>query len=192
MKLAPPSLLPVLRSQTQARMLAELLLNPDRELPLSELADIVGTSLPTVVREVRRAEQAGLLSTRTIGRTRLARAVASSPMYAPMRELLELTFGAPAVLAEEFAGVEGIDAMYIFGSWAARYTGQPGREPADIDVVVIGDPHRDGAYDAAERAESRLRRPVQITIRTPAQWNDARDPFLRHIRSQPLVPVRAA
>lgn len=189
MKTSPPALLPLLRSGVQARLLAEILLNPDREPSLSELADSLGTSLPTVGREVRRGEQAGLVSTRTIGRTRLVRAATSSPLYPPLRELLSLTFGAPAVLAEEFGGVESIQAMYVFGSWAARYAGQAGPEPADIDVILIGNPDRDDAYEAAERAETRLRRPVQTTIRTPEQWDDPGDPFLRHVRSRPLVPV---
>jgi hypothetical protein len=47
------------------------------------------------------------------------------------------------VLAEELGGVEGIDSAYLFGSWAARYAGEAGRPPADLDVPVIGATDRD-------------------------------------------------
>jgi hypothetical protein len=46
---APP-LLPILRSENQARLLTAILLTPEREFTLSELASEVGVSLPTVTR----------------------------------------------------------------------------------------------------------------------------------------------
>ncbi len=33
----------------------------------------------------------------------------------------------------------GVQEAFVFGSWAARYMGEPGAAPRDIDVVVIGD-----------------------------------------------------
>jgi hypothetical protein len=74
MRSDPPPLLPILRSRTQAGVLTVLLLNPDLELTQTELARRVGASLSSVVDEVRRLEQAGLLSSRTLGRARLVRA----------------------------------------------------------------------------------------------------------------------
>lgn len=59
------------------------------------------------------------------------------------------------MLAEELEGVRGIEKAYLFGSWAARYAGEAGRPPADLDVLVIGSLNRDELDDAAQRAESR-------------------------------------
>jgi len=69
---APP-LLPILRSRTQAGVLAVLLLNPGLELSLTELADRLGAPLTSVVDEVKRLEPAGILASRSVGRTRLIR-----------------------------------------------------------------------------------------------------------------------
>jgi hypothetical protein len=48
------------------------------------------------------------------------------------------TYGPPAIIAEDFADLHGADAVLLYGSWAARYLGTPGRTPNDIDFVVHG------------------------------------------------------
>ncbi|MGH8825405.1 MAG: ArsR family transcriptional regulator [Jiangellaceae bacterium] len=165
-----------------------MLLSPDREWTLTELAQQAGTSVATAQREMARAEQAGLVSTRRIGNARLVRA-ATSPLTEPMTELLLRSFGPRQVLAEEMAGMPGIEQILLFGSWAARYTGQRGRQPADIDVLVIGTPDRDDLDDAAQRASSRLAREVNVTIRSADWWRNGADGFHVEIKSRPLVPV---
>jgi hypothetical protein len=79
MRSDPPPLLPILRSRTQAGVLTVLLLNPELQLTQTELARRVGASLSSVVDEVRRLEQAGLVSTCTLGRARLVRQAAVPP-----------------------------------------------------------------------------------------------------------------
>ncbi|MBO0801531.1 MAG: hypothetical protein J2P25_00430 [Nocardiopsaceae bacterium] len=165
-----PSLLPVLRSQQQGEILALLLGDPDLELSLTEISERTGAPGPSVFREIERAEQAGLLATRRVGRTRLARANTASPYYAGLAEVLTRAFGVPAVLADALEDVTGISAAYIYGSWAARHAGQPGQRPVgDIDVLVLGDPERDQLYEALDSAEQQLGRSVEATIRN-ADW----------------------
>jgi DNA-binding transcriptional ArsR family regulator len=95
---APP-LLPILRSQQQGEILALLLGDPDLELSLTQIAARTGAPHPSVYREVQRAEQAGLVTTRKLGNTRLVRANTASPYYAGLAEVLTRAFGVPAVLA---------------------------------------------------------------------------------------------
>src|SRR5690348_510969 len=121
-----PSLLPILRSQQQGEILALLLGNPDLELSLTEIATRLGVPHPSVYREIQRAEQASLDTSRKIGNTRLVRANVSSPYYSGLAEVLTRAFGVPAVLAEALRDVDGITAAYIYGSWAARHEGQTG------------------------------------------------------------------
>lgn len=190
MKVKAPPLLPILRSGVQARLLTALLLDPEREFSVSDLADISQTSVPTAVREVDRAEQAGIIRSRNVGRTRLVTANTRSFAYEPLRELLLRAFGPLSVVTEKFANLDGVDRLFIFGSWAARYAGDSGHEPRDVDVLIVGTPDRGSAYDAAERAERRLHRPVQVTIRTAEQWEKpGADPFLVEVQRRPIVEI---
>lgn len=191
MQTAAPPLLPLLRSRLQAELLAIVLLNPDREWTLTELADLVGGAVSSAQREVARAEQAGVIASRRLGNTRLVRA-AASPLTAPLTELLLRSFGPKQVIAEELAAIDGIDGLYLFGSWAARYHGDDGPAPNDIDVLVVGQPDRDLLDDAAERAERRLARPVNIVIRSSRWWHTGDDGFRSEIAKRPVVTVREA
>ena len=185
-----PALLPILRSQQQGEILALLLGDPDLELSLTEIAARTGAPHPSVHREVQRAEQAGLVTTRKLGNARLVRANTASPYYQGLAEVLTRAFGVPAVLAEALRPVKGITAAYVYGSWAARHAGQAGQRPVgDIDVLVLGNPDRDRLYDALSTAERRLGRPVQATIREPAWLESGTGAFHDTVLSRPMVEL---
>lgn len=191
MQAVAPPLLPLLRSRLQAELLTLVLLAPEREWSLTELAARSGGSIATAGREVTRAEQAGVVVSRRLGNTRLVRA-APSPLTEPLTELLLRSFGPKLVVAEELAGVQGVDQLYLFGSWAARYEGTAGRPPADVDVLVIGSPDRDDLDDASQRAGTRLAQEVNVTVRSPRWWRSGDDGFRTEVRSRPLVRLLAA
>ena len=183
-----PSLLPILRSQQQGEILALLLGDPSLELSLTEIAARTGAPHPSVYREIQRAEQAGLVTTRKVGNTRLVQANTDSPYYAGLADILTRAFGVPAVLAEVMRDVQGITEAYIYGSWAARHEGQAGQRPvADIDVLVLGEPDRDQLYAALSAAEQRLGRPVQATIRDRAWLEAGSGAFHDTITRRPLL-----
>jgi DNA-binding transcriptional ArsR family regulator len=183
-----PAIMPIFRSRTQGEMLAALLLS-DVELSLTDLAARLGAALSTVHREAGRLEAAGVLASTRVGNVRVVRANRASPAYAPLRELVERYFGVPIVVEEEFRHVDGIDQLYIFGSWAERVQGIEGPEPNDVDVLVIGTPDRDDAYESALRVERRVGKPVNVTIRSPEAWSRKEDGFVRNVADGPLIPI---
>jgi DNA-binding transcriptional ArsR family regulator len=185
-----PSLLPILRSQQQGEILALLLGNPGLELSLTEIATRLGVPHPSVYREIQRAEQAGLVTTRKVGNTRLVQANTESPYYSGLAEVLTRAFGVPFVLAEVLRYVDGIAKAFIYGSWAARREGQPGQRPVgDIDVLVLGEPDRDQLYAALSVAEERLGRPVQAAIREPSWLQSGSGSFHNTVVGRPLFEL---
>ncbi len=189
MRNAAPALLPVFRSQLQADILAALLLHPEREYSVTDLARRFDAPLSTVHGEVRRLTEAGLLSRRNVGRSALVQANSGNRLVEPLAELLFLSWGPPQVVAEEFAELDGAERVLIFGSWAARYHQQHGPPPHDLDVLVVGRPTREAVYDAADRAQQRLGMPVNPVIRSGNAWRQAADPLVQQIQSGPLVAV---
>jgi DNA-binding transcriptional ArsR family regulator len=169
-----------------------LLGDPDLELSLTDISQRTGAPHPSVYREVQRAEQAGLVTTRKVGNTRLVRANANSPYYAGLAEVLTRAFGVPAILAEAFRRVGGIDEAYIYGSWAARHAGQAGQRPiADIDVLILGSPDRDELYEALSAAEIRLGRPVEATIREAGWLSSGSGSFYETVTGRPMLKLTA-
>jgi predicted nucleotidyltransferase len=188
-RLPAPALLPVFRSRLVGDLLALVLAHPDRSWTLDELTERVGAPYQTVTGEVRRLEQAGLVVTTTIGRSKLVAADEASPYFGPLTELVVMAFGPPMVVAEEFADVEGIEKLYLYGSWAARHAGQPGRPHGDVDVLVVGDVDRDDVYDAARRSERRLGREVNPAIRSVEAWDRADDGFSATVKGSPMLEL---
>lgn len=181
-----PALLPILRSRHLAEMLTLLLLHPDTEYTLSEVAGQLGLPLTTVQRETGRLAGSGLVRERRVGRSRLVSANPASRYTRPLTELVSLAFGPQFVVGEEFHDLGAI-AVAIYGSWAARYTGSTGPAPNDVDVLVIGDVSRRDMYEAAERAEQRLGLPVNAVLCSRERWLAEADPLIQQVRASPVV-----
>jgi DNA-binding transcriptional ArsR family regulator len=185
-----PSLLPLLRSRMQGELLALILLHPDREYSLTELARACGVSVTTVLREVERLTDGGIVEDRRVGRNRLVKARTDTPLYRPLTDLIAVTFGPMPLLAEALSKLAGVSAAYIYGSWAARYGGEPGPPPGDVDVLVVGSPDADELFDLAERVSQRLGREVNVHRISPESWaTSTTDPFLTSVRERPLTQL---
>jgi DNA-binding transcriptional ArsR family regulator len=183
-----PALMPVFRSQHQAELLMWLMLHPEQEYGVSDLATRLGVPLSTLHREVVRLDEAGLIASRTLGRNRMVRANMDHPAASALTQLLEVTFGPKVVIADEFA-ISGIEQVLIFGSWASRYAGQAGPPPNDIDVLVVGKVDRADLYEAADRAHARLGIEVNPVVRTAKQWRDPSDALVSQIKESAYTVV---
>lgn len=182
-------LLPLLRSPLVGELLAWLFLHPEEQYSVTELAHRLGASQSTVSREIDRLSDAELVREERRGNLRLLRANVENPLARPLGELLALTYGPAAVLGELLAAVEGVDEAYVYGSWAARYAGEEGPPPRDIDVVIVGAADEDDLADAARLAERRLGREVNVHRVSARAWRSGNDPFLTSVRARPLYPI---
>jgi hypothetical protein len=194
MRSSASPLLPLLRSRVQGDLLALLYLRPDREYSLTEAAARIGASVKAVHQEASRLVGAGLLVDRRVGNVRLVRAAVDTPLTRPLTDLLAVTYGPLPVLTDALAAVPGIERAFIYGSWAARYQGEPGPVPHDVDVLVIGSVDVDELDKVAQQAQQRLGRAVQIRRVRPAVWRraDPGDPYLQAVREGPLVELHLA
>ncbi len=187
MRTNAPPLAPFLRSNTQGEILALLLLNPDDAYSLADVARTVDAPTAVVHKEVSRLVEAGVLGDSRQGRSRLVRANPDYRLLRPLTELITGTYGPVPILTRELADVPGIEAAYIYGSWAARHEGDQGGQPRDIDVLVVGSAARTELNEASAAAEERLHMPVNITKVSPEAWAASKDPFLVTVRSRPLA-----
>ena len=181
-------LAPVLRSETQARLLAAVLLQPDREASIADLARETGSDPGNLHSEVERLVQAGILADRRVGRTRLLRA-GDSALVGPLADLLLLGYGPKTAVEDALTDTPDIEQAFIGGSWAARYHGQAGAFPHDVDVIVVGKPNRDDVTEAVIKALRAVGHDGQVIFRSPTAWREAKDTFTRTAKDSPLVEL---
>lgn len=183
---APPRALPIFRSPEQAAILTRLYLRPDRAWEFNQLADIGARA--TVDRELRRLEASGLVAMERVGRTRLFRAPADSPIFEPLRLLLERTFGVEEQLREHLGGRHDVEAAAIFGSWAR---GEP-RPSSDVDVLVVGGASHEELEDELRPVGESIGREVNLVVfprdELRRRWREGNG-FLRTVLGGPLVAI---
>jgi hypothetical protein len=192
MRSEAPALFPVFRSRAQAEILAAVLLQPDRDWTATDLAGHLGLPLTTVADEVRRLVSAGVFAIRKVGRSNLLSANLSHPAMKPLTEVVLTTAGPHLLVAEAFASLAGVERVLIYGSWAARYHGEPGPPPHDLDVLVIGRPDRAAVYAAANKVEVRIGLPVNPVVASSQRWASDDDPLIAQIKSSPIVEIPVA
>jgi len=187
MRTDAPALAPIFRSPLQARVLLRVLTG--EPATAADLARELDAPEPTVSREVRRLLDAGWIAGQRIGRATLLRAAADNPVTAPLRQLLVITYGPAQLLEQALTGVPGIEVAYVHGSWAARYQGEAGPPPGDVDVLIVGHPRRGDVDTALDGLERQLGREINVTHVSPQRWDDGADPFIAAVRERPLVEL---
>lgn len=175
---------PLFRSKAQAGMLADLYVTgkPWRVIDLANRHGITRTAMSRIVRNLR---SFGFLRDAPGG----VEVNPDAPFYEAMKQLVIFTIGVPLVVAEELSEIPGIDKGYIFGSWAARSSGEHGLPPNDIDVVAIGKGLTAlNTAPAANAAERRLRHEVNILPTTWEEWNNP-DSVPGQLQDRPLLQL---
>lgn len=191
MRTKAPALFPVFRSEAVAQILALLCLHAAEQHSLADISRRTDVPLGTVHREVNKLVEADVLDEKYVGRTRLVRMNSEHPAAEPLTRLVEVVFGPAAIIREEFSKVPGVEKVLIFGSWAARQQGEPGHQPHDIDVLVVGDVRRSEMYAAADRSQDRLGIDVNPTMRSLTEWQDGSDRLVSEIKARPWLDVTA-
>ena len=165
------------RSLIRQRILALLLDDPDHRVHLRGIARSVGSSAGTAARELRRLEEAGLVTRTREGAQVYFQANEESTLLEPVREIVRKTVGAPNALRRSLAGLPDVDAAFIFGSYARGQT----RPDSDVDLLVLGSPDRDDLTERLEAAGRELGRPVNEVVMMTSEME------ARRARGEPLV-----
>jgi predicted nucleotidyltransferase len=136
-------------------------------------------------------ERAGLIRSSTSGNAKILRPEARSTIHDEVAGIVLKSYGPAVRLADLLHDASGVRAAYIFGSWAARYSGERGPDPGDIDVLVVVDEHASPAAleDALAAEGAALGREVSVVFATGAEWANASSPFLRTLKSRPLLQL---
>ena len=108
---------PILRTETLKELLMELFFNSDAPRTLTDLATAIDVSQTTVMREVNRLLETGVVKEERVGRSRTVTIDLTSPLAAPLRNLMSLARETPVPVADGGDDHE------------RRSHGRPGRRP---------------------------------------------------------------
>lgn len=162
-------------------VLALLLLHPELSLHVREIARVTGKAPGTLLRELNRLADAGLLVRKPTGNQVHFQADPTSPIYAELRGILKKTAGVADVLREALEPVaRRIRAAFVYGS-VARGDERAG---SDLDLMVIGDLKFAALVKVLAPARDALRREINPNLYPPAEFRArvaAGEPFLKRV-----------
>jgi len=126
----------ILFKDYRKRVLGLLLLHPESEYHVREIARITKTVAGTLHRELKQLAEVGILSKQRRGNQVLYKANVNCPIFEELSSILRKTSGIVDVIKEALASFNNdIEVAFIFGSVARGKES----EGSDIDLMVIGD-----------------------------------------------------
>lgn len=129
------SLATVLASRALAAVVIYFVLHPDAALHFRALQRVTGVSSRSLQHEMARLEALGLVRRERDGRLVRYRAVADHPRWSVLREMVRQFAGPAELLRVALTDVPGLEAAFIFGSFARGDT----HTESDVDVFALGD-----------------------------------------------------
>lgn len=175
-------------TERQQRLLAALLLLPERNWSLAELIEVGGTGHGSTQNYVKSLLEAGVIESWQERRRPRYRVNTKHPIYAELANICRKTFGVRDVVSAALAPfAEDITEAFIFGS-VAKGTEKP---ESDIDLVVVGSVEYFEIITVATQLQQQLGREVHLNIYNPEEWATlkATDSVIAAIANGPKIEL---
>jgi predicted nucleotidyltransferase len=150
----------------QLRLLALLLLQPERAWTLRELTEALAAPASSVHRELGRAESGGIVLRDSHVRPHQFTAATDDPFYEPLVLLLRGSVGLEQELRTALSDREDVLAAVVHGSWAGGSRGPD----SDIDVLVVGDADLRDLRRLIRPIGKRAGRAIDLTVLSAAEF----------------------
>lgn len=150
-------------------ILAPLLMRPEQSFHLREIERMTGVPSGPAHRELKRMEQAGLLTSSRVGNQVRYQADRTSPIFAELQGIFRKTVGLADVLRDALLPLSPrIECAFVFGSIAR---GEEGPR-SDVDLMVIGDASFDEVVGALYPLHEQLGREINPIVMTRGEFRE--------------------
>ena len=172
-------------SETRSRLLALLLLNPNHQYHLRELARQVETGFSTLQRELDRLKKARIILSIKKQNKHFFRANTQHFVYPSLKDLLDRTLGPVGVIHRALKPTaRETEVAFIFGSIAT----DTASIDSDIDLMIVGDVSLEKIIGRLRKAEKQLNREINPSVFSADDFRERylnESPFLLDIVEKP-------
>jgi len=178
-----------LRSALRRALLSYFFANRAATHYVRELAALLAVDPTNLSKELSRLEREGLFRSELRGNQRHYSLNREYPLYKEVASILLKTVGVVPTAAKALNGIAGVDAAYIYGSFAKG--GQDSR--SDIDLLIVGQPPAADLAMAARKLEKTFGREINYTVVSRRELKRklaAGDPFLQDVWNGKRIELR--
>lgn len=169
------------------RVLGLLLLNADKSYHVREIARLTGTVAGTIHKELKKLEQAGILSAHKQGNQLHYQANRQCPVFDELAGLMRKTAGFADSLRLALTPLaEQINVAFVFGSMAS---GEAGNH-SDIDICVVGEVGFGDVVKALYASQQTLGREINPKCFSSDEWQQSKQrdsAFINGLLTKPAI-----
>ena len=175
-------------SPNQQALLTLFISNPSQKCHLHEIGRILGKKPGVFQKALNALEKEGILKSQMRGNQRIVSLNKQYPLLREITKIIQKTVGVEALLKEVVGKEPGIQAAFIFGSYAKDKM----QSDSDIDLILVGEKGaEDVILEAIERIEKQIQREINPKFYSPQEYakkKKQKDPFLSEVLgSAPIV-----
>ena len=173
-------------SEARVKILALFMVNPAVDFYLREIAKKTGLPVRAVERTVKKLVDIGLLRRDHRGNSVYFSVNREFPILPELKAIILKTVGLGDRLREALSEEQGVEAVFIYGSYAKD---QEDLE-SDVDLFVVGSVSPRALTPSLSRLEANLARPLNATVFTHQEIRrrlKGKDPFIASVFAGPKV-----
>ncbi|MGQ9806158.1 MAG: winged helix-turn-helix domain-containing protein [Chlorobiales bacterium] len=145
-------------SKTRIKLLLKFFLNQETQAYLRGLADEFGESTNAVRVELNRLSEAGFLTVRDDGRTKLYQANTKHSLFPELHSLVKKYLGIDQLIERVLSKLGSVKIAFITGDYAE------GRDSGIIDLTIVGNINRNYLNELIEKTERLIHRKIRVLV----------------------------
>jgi DNA-binding transcriptional ArsR family regulator len=151
-------------SKTRIKLLLKFFLNQETAGYLRGLAEEFGESSNAVRIELNRLTEAGLLTVRDDGRTKLYQANTKHTLFPELHSVVKKYMGIDQLIEKVLSQLGKVEQAFITGDYAE------GKDSGIIDLVIVGQINKDYLNHLIFKTESMISRKVRVLVLSESEF----------------------
>jgi|SRR5690554_2407648 len=177
-------------TKTQQRLLAALYGHSDRSFYLNELVRMANIGRGSVVRELSKFTESGLVVMTPHGNQHHYQANPDNPIFQELCSLVQKTFGIREILQTALAPLaDQLEQAFVYGSVAKGEA----HAASDVDLMLVGNNlSYSEIMELLAPAEQQLQRTINPTVYSPLEYNQRikeKQSFVTRVLEQPRLDL---
>lgn len=178
-------------SKIRTKLLDIFLNIPNARFYIRELERRINEEAKNTSRELQNLEILGLLISEKQGNQKYYSVNKDFFLYPELKGIIFKTTGVLALLKETLSKLKGIEAAFIYGSYA---TGKE-TESSDVDLIIIGKPYLTKLNEAISGLEEKLNREINYMCFDREEYEKrkkTKDAFILEILSEEIIMLKGS
>ena len=160
----------IFSSKTRRELFRLYFTNPDNGYYLRELERTLAIPVSMIRKELIRLEKDGVFTSNRKGNLAYFYLNKLYPLFDELKSIVFKTVGIRGLLQKRLQGLKGIEAAFVYGSFAK----DEANAQSDIDVFVIGKVDEHALIREIRQAEKVLKREINYNLYTRNDWQKKR------------------